>query len=66
MKQKKQVRDRIVFPNEVSEVVGVSDRTLRRWEKEGRFPRRFNLAGPGSRCGWKESTIDEWMQCKGV
>jgi prophage regulatory protein len=44
---------------EVLSLVGVSWRTLLRWEREGRFPKRYKI-GPRV-VAWKECEIDQWV-----
>jgi len=44
---------------EVLSLVGVSWRTLLRWEREGRFPKRYKI-GPRI-VAWKEFEIQEWF-----
>lgn len=50
---------------EVLRLVGVSDETLRRWEREGSFPRRVKLNPKQTHfraaMGWRESDIAEWL-----
>ncbi|OWJ67822.1 helix-turn-helix transcriptional regulator [Inquilinus limosus] len=47
---------------EVLRIAGVSDVTLWRWEKAGRFPRRFKL-GPNS-VGWDRADVEAWREAK--
>ena len=51
--------DRILRKPEVLAKVALSDASVWRLEKQGRFPRRVKL-GPQS-VGWFESEVDEWM-----
>lgn len=44
---------------EVLALVGVSWRTLLRWEREGRFPKRYKI-GPRV-VAWKECEIQQWF-----
>lgn len=39
--------------------IRVSNTTLLRWEKHGRFPRRIRMAGTS--VAWFLSEIDEWL-----
>lgn len=39
--------------------LGVSNTTLLRWEKAGRFPRRLRLGG--TRVAWLKSEVDNWL-----
>lgn len=44
---------------ELKEIVGVSQVTVWRWEKEGRFPKRVTLGGHTK--AWLESEIIQWQ-----
>jgi prophage regulatory protein len=44
--------------------VGVSWITLRRWEAQGKFPKRRRL-GPNS-VAWLEHEIDEWCASRAI
>jgi predicted DNA-binding transcriptional regulator AlpA len=39
---------------------GLSDTTLWRYERDGKFPKRVVLSEPGL-VGWYEDEIDEWI-----
>lgn len=56
--------DRILRKQHVELIVGLSERTLRRMEKAGTFPRRFPILPdkPHGVCGWLESEVTEWVQ----
>lgn len=50
---------RIIRPNELSRILGISTVTIWRWEKEGKLPSRKKI---GDRAvGWKESDIEDWI-----
>jgi prophage regulatory protein len=51
--------DRYLREPEVLKRVGVSWVTLRRWEQQGRFPKRHKI-GPRV-VAWPESEINNWM-----
>jgi len=51
--------NRILRKPEVLNMVGVSDATLWRWEKAGRFPKRLELGGNSK--GWLESEVRGWI-----
>jgi prophage regulatory protein len=55
-------RARIIRKPELHSMVGLSDSTIWRLEKAGKFPGRLNLGG--SAVGWIESEITEWLQKK--
>lgn len=52
--------DKFLVGPEVTKIAGeISARTLRRWEKDGKFPRRRQI-GP-RRVGWLASEVAEWV-----
>ena len=51
--------DRFLREPEVLRLVGISQMTLYRWERAGRFPMRYKL-GPNS-VAWKESEVLSWI-----
>lgn len=51
--------DRYLRQPEVLALVGVSWRTLLRWEREETFPKRYKI-GPRI-VAWKESEIKQWF-----
>ena len=51
---------RILRKPEVLDMVGVSDATLWRWERDGKFPKRIQLGS--NSCGWIEGEILDWVQ----
>jgi|GEM_PF-1293024 len=51
--------DRIIRKPELLNKVGLSDVTIWRMEKDGKFPKRLRLGG--NSCGWLESEIDGWV-----
>lgn len=50
---------RIVRKKELLGIVGLSDPTVYRMEKAGRFPKRLRLGG--NSCGWLQSEVDGWI-----
>ena len=62
MSEKTIKHDRIVRKPELIGWIGLSDPTIWRMEKEGKFPRRLRLGG--NSCGWLESEVDAWMQSR--
>jgi len=42
--------------------VGLSDTTVWRMEKEGKFPKRIRLGATA--CGWFEHEVDEWLRSR--
>lgn len=47
---------------QVLDLVGVSHQTIWRWERAGKFPKRFAL-GPNS-VGWDEREVLEWLSSR--
>ena len=54
--------ERILRKPKVMEMIGVSDPTLWRWERDGEFPKRITLGKNSS--GYLESEIKLWMRQK--
>lgn len=52
---------RIIRPKELKSVVGISNTTAWREEKNGRFPKRKKLT-PGGAVGWLLSELQEWSK----
>lgn len=52
----------IYRPGECARIVGLGRSTLYAWEKQGRFPKRINLAGNVS--GWLASDVEAWLASK--
>jgi prophage regulatory protein len=59
METEKHPRQRIIRKPELLSMIGLSDPTIFRMEKAGRFPKRLRLGG--NSCGWLESEILEWL-----
>lgn len=49
----------VLSEKQVCHRLGVSRSTIRRWEKESRFPARTKM-GP-HRVGWPEYKVEEWL-----
>ncbi len=55
----------ILRPNETAAKVGICDRELRDMERQGRFPKRFQLNPPKGRAvGHLESEVNEWIEAR--
>jgi prophage regulatory protein len=54
--------DRVVRKPEALNRVGLSDPTVWRMEREGKFPKRIHI-GPQS-VGWLESELIAWLEKK--
>jgi prophage regulatory protein len=52
--------ERIIRKPEARQITGLSDPTIYRLEKEGRFPKRLRLGG--SACGWLLSEVNDWLR----
>jgi prophage regulatory protein len=52
-------KKRIIRKPELLNMIGLSDPTIWRMEKEGKFPKRLRLGG--NSCGWLESEITGWL-----
>jgi len=55
-------QDRVLRKPETLYRVGLSDPTVYRMEKAGKFSRRIRLGG--NSVGWLESEINEWLKGK--
>jgi prophage regulatory protein len=55
-----QNHDRILRKPETTFKVGLSDVTLWRMEKVGKFPKRLRLGG--NSVGWLESEVNAWLE----
>jgi prophage regulatory protein len=53
-------QERIIRKQELLKMIGLSDATVWRKEREGTFPKRLKLGG--NSCGWFESEINGWMK----
>lgn len=53
------ISDRYLRQPEVLALVAISWRTLLRWEREDKFPKRYKI-GPRI-VAWKESEIKQWF-----
>jgi len=46
-------------PTMLAHMLGIGRTTLYQWEKEGKFPRRVNLADGVA--GWLSADVDAWL-----
>lgn len=46
---------------ELSDYLGLHDKTLERWAREGRGPRRFRI---GQRAYYHRQDVDNWIECQ--
>jgi len=56
------MQDQIIRKPELFSKVPLSDATIWRLEKAGRFPKRIRLSGKS--VGWFANEIDEWLSQK--
>jgi len=52
-------KERVIRKPELLSIIGLSDPTIWRMEKEGKFPKRLRLGG--NSCGWLASEIHGWL-----
>ncbi|PKN63249.1 MAG: hypothetical protein CVU57_20300 [Deltaproteobacteria bacterium HGW-Deltaproteobacteria-15] len=55
----KEEQERVVRKTELLSRIGLSDATIWRMEKLGRFPKRIQLGG--NSVGWLKSEVDGWL-----
>lgn len=53
---------RIIRKKELLTVIGLSDATVYRLEKAGRFPKRLQLGG--NSVGWLAEEVNDWIMAK--
>jgi len=58
----KRICERILRKPELVGRIALSDTTIWRMEKAGRFPKRIQLGG--NSVGWFESEVDQWLEKK--
>ncbi len=51
-------KDRVLASTEVAAELGISERTLERWIKRGKFPEPVRF---GVRRQWLRSAVDAWV-----
>lgn len=54
---------RIIRKPELFSKIGLSDATIWRMEKLGKFPKRINLGGKKS-VGWFKDEVENWLEKK--
>jgi prophage regulatory protein len=55
-----ETKERVIRKPELLAMIGLSDPTIWRMEKNGKFPKRLRLGG--NSCGWLLSEIMGWME----
>jgi prophage regulatory protein len=53
---------RIIRKKELRKIIGLSDPSIYRLEKDGQFPRRLQLGG--NSVGWLSTEVQEWIENK--
>lgn len=56
------MRQQIIRKPELFSKIGLSDATIYRMEKAGRFPQRIQLGG--NSVGWFEDEVNQWLAKK--
>lgn len=54
--------NQILRKKEVLALLKISDPTIWRMERDGKFPKRIRLGGAA--CGWLAAEIDAWLEKK--
>lgn len=52
----------IIRKAELQSMLGISDPSIYRWEREGKFPKRLQLGG--NSVGWLLSEVEAWINAK--
>lgn len=52
----------IIRKSELLSMLGVSDPSIYRWERDGKFPKRIQLGGHS--VGWLLSEVEAWLAAK--
>lgn len=52
----------IIRKPELQTMLGISDPSIYRWEREGKFPKRLQLGG--NSVGWLLSEVEAWLAAK--
>jgi predicted DNA-binding transcriptional regulator AlpA len=53
---------RIMVTKEVVAAVGVSYKTINKWENQGGFPERLGCAGKGASYAWSRTEVMDWIR----
>ncbi len=62
MNQSTEKPPRVLRKKEMLHIVALSDPTVWRMEKDGKFPKRLRLGG--NSCGWLESDVLAWLDAR--
>lgn len=54
--------ERLIRKPELMSMIGLSDATIWRMERAGKFPRRVQIGG--NSVGWLQSEVNDWLQSK--
>lgn len=52
-------KERVLRKKELLTMLGLSDPTVYRLERAGKFPKRLRLGGQA--CGWLQSEVEDWL-----
>lgn len=52
-------KERVLRKKELLTMLGLSDPTVYRLERAGKFPKRLRLGGQA--CGWLQSEVEGWL-----
>lgn len=55
-------KERLIRKPELLSMIGLSDTTVWRMERDGRFPKRLRIGG--NSVGWLESEITSWLRSR--
>lgn len=58
----RKVNQAIIRKTELQSMLGISDPSIYRWEREGKFPKRLQLGG--NSVGWLLSEVEGWIQAR--
>jgi len=47
---------------DIESATGLTERTIRNMEAEGKFPRRFTLNPGGRAVGWHSEEVNSWIE----
>lgn len=52
----------VIRKRELLPMLGVTDPTIWRWERAGKFPKRIRLGA--SACGWFKHEVEDWLRSR--
>lgn len=60
--QSRDANERLIRKPELSSMIGLSDATIWRMEKSGRFPKRIRIGG--NSVGWLQTEVMKWLKAR--